>query len=213
MHVAQFVLSPVTVSLYKGVHFLGQKATHLQTWVSVNILLRMNWRDALGFPLRWRVGGIYGVFWIPAEQSMTNERLCCVLILLCHSAFEPHLLFILNKAHISHLSPLFQETCSGPFRFVAWPERLKSFPEEKILFAFFRCPQYGLYLIRDREIVKASNTTWVKAKNTASNRSSSDTFLSRYILKIKYFWPSRSSRTLLGQFLEAFHQDWFEHCV
>jgi len=89
---------------------------------------------------------------------MTNERLCCFLNLLCFVAFEPHLLFILNKVRISHLSPVFQETCSGPFRLVAWPETLESFTEEKILFAFFYCPQYGLYLISDGDIVKASPT-------------------------------------------------------
>lgn len=89
---------------------------------------------------------------------MTNERLCCVLILLCLSAFEPHLLFILNKALISHLSLLFQETCPGPFLLVAWPERLESCPEEKILSAFFHCPLYDMYLFRNGEIVKASIT-------------------------------------------------------
>lgn len=144
---------------------------------------------------------------------MTNGRLCYVLILLSLSVFEPHLLFILNKVHISHLSPLLQETCSGPFWFVAWPERLESFPEEKILSAFFHCPQYGVYLIRDGEIVKASNTIWVKAKKPASNSSFSDMFLSKYILKSKYSWSLRSSRTLLGQFLEVFHCNCFEHRV
>lgn len=139
----------------------------------------MNWKESLDFPLRQRAEGIEGVVWVPAELHMTNERLCCVLILLCLSAFEPHLLFVLNKAHISHLSPLFQETRSGPFRFVAWPERLESFPEDKILSAFFHCPRCGVYLIRGGEIVKASNKIWEKAKTTDNNISFSELLGSR----------------------------------
>lgn len=185
----------------RGLIIWNKKPQCLQTWLSVNIILCMNWRESLDSPLRRRAGGIEGVVWVPAELRMTNERLCCVLILLCLSAFEPHLLFIPNKAHISHLSPVFQETCSGPLQFVAYPERLKSFPEDKILSAFFHRLQFGMYLIRDGEIVKASNTIWAKAKTTDSNRSFSELFVSRWILKSKYSWSLWSNGTT---FLDSF---------